>query len=1185
MYVEGFGKLHDRRFEMTGPVTLLYGPNEAGKSTLLAFIRAMLFGLPARGSLAERHEPLNGGAHGGSLTLTDGQGRELRVERRFGGGSAAAGGRGRTGASAGSVRVHASPEDGGLVAAGAEVQLNALLGGLSADLFRSLFAFSLTELQELSALQAEELSGYLYSAGWGTSGRAVIAVEKRLAQEAERLYRPRGKNQELALAIRAWEDEEAGLRRSREQLGSYNQLAAELAAIDTSIVDAEESVRATRASVSWVDKLLQAEQSYRRLERIRSRISELPEFATFPVDAGIRYERAAAELEARLSTLGKLEARRASLQRELDEELTYNTALLDAKSVIDELLERSGVYRDQQATLTERLIEQQQAELELAQLLERLGSDWGVERLEAIPLTVAVKEQLRSWDEERQQQLRRREVIQAELEGAERQEAAAERELLQRQTRQARKRQEFASRFLSWQEHSGEELRYHMQQLRREHAEWMKRHSELTRLLSSLNGGSGKGSWEGSGRAGESGSWRGNEESSDSGSGSWSGDVRAGEVDRSGAGERAAQRADNSASSGRHWATERGAAPPLGGFRQRPGAGAAARAAAAQRSPRPSGGWRAAAWLLGGFAAVVPATLWVAGQPGLAAGSFATLALASGYSLYRARRAAVTSGGIPHSGDAASEAAERELLRLEQELAELGANIVRRLSTLRTDQPIGSSSSAFEAAAAREAAQADMPRPVHMLLSFNENGLEQLELEADMLLTGLQELSHLDYAAEEAIAHLESMKRQRLVLTSRLQDHEHMVANWQNNWCSWLQQLALPIDLSPVGAGDVLREAERGRERSKQLQVIEKHCQSLQASIRSFQQKAEEVCKPYENQALLSTSRDTSDWIQSLKELQATAEIHRSRFNLRQQVERELIQLQVDLTAAEEDRKRQEQEIKELWGTAYAETLDQFLHNIQRHEERSRLHEESREIQYLLETIFGLQRLQEAREALQTCTESMLVEERDWCDAKLSELELKLNQLRDQRGRLKNELEKLESGEAHADRMLRVEASASEVQRHARRWATVSLATSLFRTARDRYETERQPAVLLAASRYFEQMTEGAYAKVTAPIGEKRLIVTDQDGRTVDSTSLSRGTAEQLYLSMRFAFAEEYGHKTTLPLIMDDVFVNFDPQRLKQCFKVVQTLSERHQVLFFTCHPHVLQAASEIIPNVQVIEL
>ena len=49
LYLDGFGHFHQRSIgPLSGPVTVFYGPNEAGKSTTLAFIRAILFGFPAR---------------------------------------------------------------------------------------------------------------------------------------------------------------------------------------------------------------------------------------------------------------------------------------------------------------------------------------------------------------------------------------------------------------------------------------------------------------------------------------------------------------------------------------------------------------------------------------------------------------------------------------------------------------------------------------------------------------------------------------------------------------------------------------------------------------------------------------------------------------------------------------------------------------------------------------------------------------------------------------------------------------------------------------------------------------------------------------------------------------------------------------------------------------------------------
>src|SRR5262245_50706480 len=68
--VDGFGILHDYEVrDLPEGLTVFHGANEAGKWTLLAFLRGMLFGFPDRRALQERYLPANGGRHGGRLTI------------------------------------------------------------------------------------------------------------------------------------------------------------------------------------------------------------------------------------------------------------------------------------------------------------------------------------------------------------------------------------------------------------------------------------------------------------------------------------------------------------------------------------------------------------------------------------------------------------------------------------------------------------------------------------------------------------------------------------------------------------------------------------------------------------------------------------------------------------------------------------------------------------------------------------------------------------------------------------------------------------------------------------------------------------------------------------------------------------------------------------------------------------
>ncbi len=64
--------------------------------------------------------------------------------------------------------------------------------------------------------------------------------------------------------------------------------------------------------------------------------------------------------------------------------------------------------------------------------------------------------------------------------------------------------------------------------------------------------------------------------------------------------------------------------------------------------------------------------------------------------------------------------------------------------------------------------------------------------------------------------------------------------------------------------------------------------------------------------------------------------------------------------------------------------------------------------------------------------------------------------------------------------------------------------------------------------------------------------------------TLSLGTANQAYLSLRIAVNEMFSGQEKMPLILDDVLANYDEKRAKQAIRI---LKERdRQVILFTCH-------------------
>jgi uncharacterized protein YhaN len=180
----------------------------------------------------------------------------------------------------------------------------------------------------------------------------------------------------------------------------------------------------------------------------------------------------------------------------------------------------------------------------------------------------------------------------------------------------------------------------------------------------------------------------------------------------------------------------------------------------------------------------------------------------------------------------------------------------------------------------------------------------------------------------------------------------------------------------------------------------------------------------------------------------------------------------------------------------------------------------------------------------------------------------------------------MEKSEERSRALSRQETILARIDEAAEQWAVLTLCRALLDETRKIYETERQPEVLRQASSFFTVMTEGCYIRIIAPMDGGEIQVERRDGVRLSPQLLSRGTAEQLYLSMRLALVREYAnHVDPLPVVFDDIFVNFDSRRSRTTFKAIRELSSTHQVLLFTCHLHLMKQVEEIVPAAKLFPL
>ncbi|WP_096201489.1 ATP-binding protein [Bacillus sp. FJAT-45350] len=191
-------------------------------------------------------------------------------------------------------------------------------------------------------------------------------------------------------------------------------------------------------------------------------------------------------------------------------------------------------------------------------------------------------------------------------------------------------------------------------------------------------------------------------------------------------------------------------------------------------------------------------------------------------------------------------------------------------------------------------------------------------------------------------------------------------------------------------------------------------------------------------------------------------------------------------------------------------------------------------------------------------------------ESNIKELEVKEDKLINQLAEIEHEMKQLEEGQSYSELLQTFEIEKHHLKEQAREWAVYRAASLLLKKAKEIYENERQPLVLQKATNYFSELTNREYIKVFAPAGEETFIVERKDGVRFFPEELSQGTSEQLYLSIRFALATVYRSPSPYPIIMDDILVNFDDARKETAVKLMASISEKHQILFFTCHAHIV---------------
>lgn len=162
----------------------------------------------------------------------------------------------------------------------------------------------------------------------------------------------------------------------------------------------------------------------------------------------------------------------------------------------------------------------------------------------------------------------------------------------------------------------------------------------------------------------------------------------------------------------------------------------------------------------------------------------------------------------------------------------------------------------------------------------------------------------------------------------------------------------------------------------------------------------------------------------------------------------------------------------------------------------------------------------------------------------------------------------------------------AELSEAAELYATYRLAASALEVSIERYREKNKSPVLERAGKHFARLTLGRYSGLEphdAPEGGIAVVgirgSAGEEPREVPVSGMSRGTCDQLYLAFRMALWEERLEKgSPLPIVLDDVLVHFDDERAAATLKAFDELAKRTQIVYFTHHRHLVELAKKTLP-------
>lgn len=209
------------------------------------------------------------------------------------------------------------------------------------------------------------------------------------------------------------------------------------------------------------------------------------------------------------------------------------------------------------------------------------------------------------------------------------------------------------------------------------------------------------------------------------------------------------------------------------------------------------------------------------------------------------------------------------------------------------------------------------------------------------------------------------------------------------------------------------------------------------------------------------------------------------------------------------------------------------------------------------------QQLQDYLEALETISSKEELEQKiESSHHSLLSLLQKNQSLIEEQAQKLQQIQQLATDGTYHEQLIQFELWKAEVEEQLVEWASYVYASKWILESLQKQLPSQTNEVIKVAGHYFNRLTQGRYHGIQ--MENMKIAVQKNNEKWLFASELSRGTLDQLLVSIRLAFIENLSSKIALPILIDDGFVNFDSERKQIMLQLIKELSSKVQVIYFS---------------------